>query len=110
MAIFVVPILFGIYWNKATGKGAIASVIVGIISLLLFTLNPDVYKRQGVDVDEISDLIEMIHDTNGIKYLDYDISFKGICPKCREKVKAVSYTHLDVYKRQFRYCFRLFEK
>ena len=41
----------------------------------------------GVDVDEISDLIEMIHDTNGIKYLDYDISFKGICPKCREKVK-----------------------
>ena len=27
----------------------------------------------GVDVDEISDLIEMIHDTNGIKYLDYDI-------------------------------------
>lgn len=40
MAIFVVPILFGIYWKKATAKGAIASVIVGIISLLLFTLNP----------------------------------------------------------------------
>ena len=33
MAIFVVPILFGIYWKKATAKGAIASVIVGIISL-----------------------------------------------------------------------------
>ena len=42
MAIFVVPILFGIYWKKATTKGAIASVIVGIISLLLFTLNPSV--------------------------------------------------------------------
>ena len=42
MAIFVVPILFGIYWKKATAKGAIASVIVGIISLLLFTLNPSV--------------------------------------------------------------------
>lgn len=42
MAIFVVPILFGIYWKKATSKGAIASVIVGIISLLLFTLNPSV--------------------------------------------------------------------
>ena len=42
MAIFVVPILFGIYWKKATAKGAIASVIVGIISLLLFTLNPPV--------------------------------------------------------------------
>lgn len=42
MAIFVVPILFGIYWKKATAKGAIASVIVGLISLLLFTLNPSV--------------------------------------------------------------------
>lgn len=42
MAIFVVPILFGVYWKKATAKGAIASVIVGIISLLLFTLNPSV--------------------------------------------------------------------
>lgn len=42
MAIFVVLILFGIYWKKATAKGAIASVIVGIISLLLFTLNPSV--------------------------------------------------------------------
>lgn len=42
MAIFVVPILLGIYWKKATAKGAIASVIVGIISLLLFTLNPSV--------------------------------------------------------------------
>ena len=42
MAIFVVPILFGIYWKKATAKGAIASVIVGIIALLLFTLNPSV--------------------------------------------------------------------
>ena len=42
MAIFVVPILFGIYWKKATAKGAVAAVIVGIISLLLFTLNPSV--------------------------------------------------------------------
>lgn len=42
MAIFVVPILFGIYWKKATAKGAVAAVIVGIISLLLFTLNPSI--------------------------------------------------------------------
>ena len=42
MAIFVVPILFGIYWKKATAKGAVAAVIAGIISLLLFTLNPSV--------------------------------------------------------------------
>ena len=38
----IVVICFGIYWKKATAKGAIASVIVGIISLLLFTLNPSV--------------------------------------------------------------------
>lgn len=41
MAIFVVPILFGIYWKKATAQGAIAAV-VGVISLLLFTLNPTI--------------------------------------------------------------------
>ena len=40
-----------------------------------------------VDMDEIPNLLERIHDTHGIEYLDYDISFKGICPKCREKVK-----------------------
>ena len=42
MAIFVVPILFGIYWKKATARGAIAAVVTGVISLLLFTLNPSV--------------------------------------------------------------------
>ena len=42
MAIFVVPILFGIYWKKSTAKGAIAAVVTGVISLLLFTLNPSV--------------------------------------------------------------------
>ena len=42
MAIFVVPILFGIYWKKATAKGAIAAVVTGVISLLLFNLNPSV--------------------------------------------------------------------
>ena len=42
MAIFVVPIFFGIYWKKATAKGASAAVVTGVISLLLFTLNPSV--------------------------------------------------------------------
>ena len=42
MAIFVVPILFGIYWKKATAKGAVAAVVAGLITLLLFTLNPSV--------------------------------------------------------------------
>ena len=38
-----------------------------------------------VDMDEIPDLLERIHNTHGIEFVDYDISFKGICPKCREK-------------------------
>lgn len=44
-----------------------------------------------VDMDEILDLMERIHNTHGTKFLDYDISFKGICPKCREKVKEEKY-------------------
>ena len=40
-----------------------------------------------VDIDQIPDLLERIHNTHGIEFVDYDISFKGICPKCREKVK-----------------------
>lgn len=40
-----------------------------------------------VDMEEITDLIEKIHNTHGIEFLDYDILFKGICPKCRERVK-----------------------
>ena len=40
-----------------------------------------------VDMDEIPDLLERIHSTHGMKFLDYDILFKGICPACREKVK-----------------------
>ena len=38
-----------------------------------------------VDMDPIPDLLEGIHNTHGIEFVDYDISFKGICPKCREK-------------------------
>ena len=40
-----------------------------------------------VDMDEIPDLMKKIHDTHGIEFLDYDISFKGIWPKCREEAK-----------------------
>ena len=40
-----------------------------------------------VDMDQIPDLLERIHNTHGIEFMDYDISFKGICPKCRENVK-----------------------
>ena len=38
-----------------------------------------------VDMDEITDLKEKIHDTHGMQFLDYDIFFKGICPDCRAK-------------------------
>ena len=42
MAIFVVPILFGMYWKKSTVAGAVSSVVVGVIALLVFTLVPSV--------------------------------------------------------------------
>ena len=38
-------------------------------------------------MDQIPDLLERIHNTHGIEFVDYDILFKGICPKCRGKVK-----------------------
>ena len=40
-----------------------------------------------VDMDEIANLLERIHNTHGIKFLDYDILFKGICLKCMGKEK-----------------------
>ena len=42
MAVFVVPILFGMYWKDSTAPGAIAAVAVGVIALLSFTLVPEV--------------------------------------------------------------------
>ena len=40
-----------------------------------------------VDMEDIPDLMKRIHDMHGIDFLEYDISFKGICPRCREKMK-----------------------
>lgn len=37
MGIWVVPVLFGMYWKRATKQGAISSVVVGIVFLLLIT-------------------------------------------------------------------------
>ena len=57
-----------------------------------FTLNNHYHVRcvkcgsvSNVDMDEIPNLLERIDNTHGIKILDYDILFKGICLKCREK-------------------------
>ncbi len=38
-----------------------------------------------VDMDEVPDMMEKIHDKHGIDFLDYDISFKGICRDCKER-------------------------
>ena len=38
-----------------------------------------------VDMDEVSGLIDKIHDTHGMDFLTYDIAFKGICKNCKEK-------------------------
>ena len=43
-----------------------------------------------MDMDEIPNLLERIHDTHGIEYLDYDISFKGICPKMQGESKGIA--------------------
>ena len=38
-----------------------------------------------VDMDVITDLEDRIRDTHGMEFLSYEISFKGVCPACREK-------------------------
>ena len=38
-----------------------------------------------VDLETIPDLIEKIRDSHGMKFLTYDIFFKGICPACRKE-------------------------
>ena len=38
-----------------------------------------------VDMEALPDLKKQIHDTHGIKFLGYDILFKGICMECQKK-------------------------
>ena len=75
---------------------------IGILQLSLihifdFTLKNHYHVKcvncgevSDVDMDEIPDLMKKIHDTHGIEFLDYDISFKGICSKCREDAEMAS--------------------
>lgn len=44
-----------------------------------------------VDMDEIKTMDSFIHDKHGMKFLDYDISFKGICNECQKKQEASKY-------------------
>lgn len=37
-----------------------------------------------VDMDEVPDVFSRIKDTHGMKFLDYDIVFKGVCSECAE--------------------------
>lgn len=48
-----------------------------------------------VDMDEILGLLEKIHDTHGTDFLEYDILFKGICPKCQIKDGQIFATMLS---------------
>ena len=38
-----------------------------------------------VKMDVLSDLMSKVRGPRGMEFLDYDISFKGICPECRTK-------------------------
>lgn len=40
-----------------------------------------------VDIDTVPDLIKKIKNKNDIKFIDYDILFKGICPECQDNIK-----------------------
>ena len=41
-------------------------------------------KVFDVDMEIVPDLKNRIRDTHGIRFLDYDIMFKGNCPACQE--------------------------
>ena len=46
-------------------------------------------KVSDVDMDEIEIMDSLIRDKHGIKFLDYDILFKGICKECQEKQENI---------------------
>ena len=49
------------------------------------TIQKDLVRNAVYEMKRHVTALERIHDTHGIEYLDYDISFKGICPKCRKE-------------------------
>lgn len=36
-----------------------------------------------VDMDDVPNLINSIHDSHGMEYYDYDILFRGLCADCQ---------------------------
>lgn len=41
-------------------------------------------KLFDVDIMEMPDFLNSVKNTNGVRILDYDIYFKGICPACEK--------------------------
>ena len=62
----------------------------------------DVYKRQGIKT-ALHEQNAFPGVTNKLLAPDVDIVFAAV-PAAVEKLGAVSYTHLDVYKRQTYHC------
>ena len=71
----------------------------------IMQLQQDVYKRQSINMLE-----NLGAYTDDLDYVFYDVLGDVVCggfamPIREGKAKAVSYTHLDVYKRQGK-CFK----
>lgn len=47
----------------------------------------DCDQLSDVELKDMSNLIDSIHNSNGIQFIGYDILFKGICPECQKKRK-----------------------
>lgn len=47
-------------------------------------------KVSDVEMEMLSDLKQRIHNNHGVKFLDYDILFKGICSNCQKEDKEDS--------------------
>jgi SSS family solute:Na+ symporter len=71
-----IPLLFGVYWSKATNQGAIVAIVMGTTTWLImlagwsFTQPLQVITPQGVGV--IASLIGMIIGSLMPQYLKYD--------------------------------------
>ena len=76
-------------------KGNIIDMAVGVIIGGAFSKIVDVYKRQ---VWKCSSTTAPFVLSSRVTPASSESSFSGISPT--ESIRAVSYTHLDVYKRQ----------
>ena len=59
-AVFFVPIIFGLYWKRATKEGGIASMVGGLISYIIWFLIGSPYGIHAVIVGTIVSVLLMI--------------------------------------------------